>query len=177
VAEWVLALERAYVAAATSGAHRELDRSIRGLAGAGAIASRYLAVGTPRSFAIIGDDAGAGLASIEAHRTWFEPRDIRCTSAALGVGRVVTLAEALAADIVCIHEPLSLAASQLRRGTHVNALAAVTLDHELRALAMIVDDARGLPALAAGLVDGRQLDEITVYIAIYDPRQNVSQPA
>ena len=53
---------------------------------------------------------------------------LRCTSAAVADacgGRAVSLAEVLAADIVCIHAgtPLALAAVQLRRGTHVNALA------------------------------------------------------
>jgi hypothetical protein len=60
---------------------------------------------------------------------------------------------------------MTLAAAQLRRGTHVNALATIELDSELRVLAMIVDESKGLPALAAGLVDGRQLDELTVFLA------------
>jgi hypothetical protein len=60
---------------------------------------------------------------------------------------------------------MALAASQLRRGTHVNALAPVELDSELRALATIQDEAKGLPALAAGMIDGRQLDELTVFVA------------
>ncbi len=148
----VFAAERAYAA----------GQRVDDAAAAGAVASRYLAVGTPRSFAIIGD----GARSLEAHRTWFAPRDVRCTEAAVADavgGRVVTLAEALAADIVCIHSPLSLHASQLRRGTHVNALARVELDDELRAIARVVDDA-GLVEIAAGRVDGRQLDEITIYI-------------
>jgi ornithine cyclodeaminase/alanine dehydrogenase-like protein (mu-crystallin family) len=160
VADWVFAVERAYANGETvaSGA-----RDPRTLAAAGAVASRYLAVGTPRSFAIVGD----GAISLDAHRTWFAPRDLRCTddkvAAAVG-GRVVSLAEALAADIVCIHTPLALAAAQLRRGTHVNALAAVELDADLRKLATVVDD-RGLASIAAGLVDGRQLDELTVFLA------------
>ena len=131
-------------------------------AAAGAVASRYLAVGTPRSFAIVGD----GARSLEAHRTWFAPRDVRCTDQAVARavgGRVVTLDEALAADIVCIHVPLSLAASQLRRGTHVNALARIDIDHDLRAIARIVVDA-ALVEIAAGRVDGRQLDEITMFL-------------
>ena len=143
-ADAVFALERALVAAATGGG--ELPAASP--AAFGAVASRYLAVGTPRSFAIIGD----GPFDLEAHRTWFAPIDIRID---------VPIAQALAADIVCIHEPLALAASQLRRGTHVNALANVTLDDELRAIATIVTD---LHPLAAGLVDGRQLDEITIYL-------------
>jgi hypothetical protein len=157
----VLAAERAYVAAATRAGLRA--RSI-----AGAVASRYLAVGTPRSFALIGDDPAIAC-SLEAHRTWFAPRDVRCTSAQVAAvidgARVVALDEALASDIACVHAPLTLAARQLRRGTHVNALAEVELTPELRALAVIVDEICGLPALAAGLVDGRQLDEITIFVA------------
>ena len=77
----------------------------------------------------------------------------------------MTLAEVLAADIVCIHEPLALAAGQLRRGTHVNALVGeVTLDADLAQVAAITRERGGLPALAAGLVDGRQLDELTIFL-------------
>ena len=164
--DWVFAVERAYVAAAM-GSRPSGDSDLsRARAAAGAVASRFLAVGTPRSFALIGEDGAA--MSLEAHRTWFQPRDLRCTSEAVSRaigGRVVPIAEALAADIVCIHQPLALAAAQLRRGTHINVLAEVTLDDELRALATICDEARDLPALAAGLVDGRKLDELTVFIA------------
>jgi ornithine cyclodeaminase/alanine dehydrogenase-like protein (mu-crystallin family) len=161
VRDQVLAAERAYVAVATAS-------RLRARAVAGAVASRYLAVGTPHSFALIGDDPAIAC-SLDAHRTWFAPRDVRCTSAEVAAtipgARVVTLAEALASDIVCVHVSIALAASQLRRGTHVNALADLTLDADLRAIATIVDDTRGLPALAAGLVDGRQLDEITIFVA------------
>jgi hypothetical protein len=168
VAEWVHAAERAYVAAATGGTtpSRPTRGDARARAAAGAVASHYLAVGTPRSISLVGGDDAAH--SLVAHRTWFNPTDIRCTSgslaAALG-GRVVSLAEALTADIVCIHEPMALAAAQLRRGTHVNALVEIELDSDLRAVATIVDEASGLPAMAAGLVDGRQLDELTVFVA------------
>lgn len=159
MSEWVLAAERAYVAAATGGPHVRAATA-HDVAAAGAVASRFLAVGTPRSFGIIGDDA----LSLEAHRTWFTPRDVRCTSpevaAAVG-GRVVSIDEALVADIVCVHCVLEVSAAQLRRGTHLNALAAVTLDPELVVAAY--DEVRDLPALAAGLVDGRQGDEITVF--------------
>lgn len=185
--DWVSAVERAYVEAATarkaSGeGHEEtaarhvtaerLDSPVAAAA-AGAVASRFLAVGTPRSIGLVGGALPSAL-SLAAHRVWFQPRDVRWAS--LGAGdaassppvpelRPVSLDEALAADIVCIHAPLALAAAQLRRGTHVNALAAVTLDDELRALAAISDEATGLPALAAGLRDGRQLDELTVFLA------------
>ncbi|HTR50997.1 MAG TPA: hypothetical protein VMJ10_09855 [Kofleriaceae bacterium] len=163
----MLAVEAAYAAAAgrptPTGKLGELGA---GLACAAAVASRYLAVGTPRSFAIVGDGPGARDV-LAAHRAWFAPLDIRVARAPRAVARTrtVELGEALAADIVCVCEPLRIAASELRRGTHVNALAAVELDDDLRTLATIVDELRGLPALAAGLVDGRQLDELTVFLA------------
>jgi hypothetical protein len=165
----VLAIEAAYANAVRDrrpatlpGGTGDHDRG-PARAAAGAIASRYLAVGTPRSFAVIGDGPGAR-DSLAAHRTWFAPTDLRCTEATLGY-RVVQLAEALTADIVCITAPLALSPTQLRRGTHVNALAAVTLDDDLGGIVTVVDEPHGLSALAAGLVDGRQLDEITVFLA------------
>ncbi len=208
MADWVLAAERAYVAAAVgpaagapsapgaaepaavapgprvllrSGWCADLpapDRRAHAIAAAGAVASRYLAVGTPRSFGLVIDDvadADAAALSLAAHRTWFAPRDIRCAStspgargavelAAASSGRVVSLDEALACDIVNVSSArLHIVPTQLRRGTHVNALLAAVLDPELLALATVVPEA-GLPALAAGLVDGRQLDELTVFI-------------
>lgn len=167
MADWVHAVERAYVAAATGGATAPgAPSSARAVAAAGAVASHYLAVGSPRSIALVGGEDAVH--SLVAHRTWFSPTDIRCTSASVAAmvsGRFVPLAEALTADIVCVHLPIAIAASQLRRGTHVNALANVDLDDELRKLATVVDEPKGLPALAAGLVDGRQLDELTVFVA------------
>jgi hypothetical protein len=74
------------------------------------------------------------------------------------------LPEALSCDIVCIHAPIHLVPVMLRRGTHVNVLVAATLDHELAKLAKITQEEPGLGALAAGLVDGRQLDELTVFV-------------
>lgn len=177
--EWVFAAERAYVAAAVSTAKAAPQVSpspearARALAAAGAIASRYLAVGTPRSFGIIIEDSTdvelAALA-LAAHRAWFAPRDLRCAASHGGAaelaeaigGRVVTVDEALACDIANVYAPLALAPGQLRRGTHVNVNAAATLAPEL--VATIVHEA-GLPALAAGLVDGRQLDELTIFFA------------
>lgn len=205
--DWVHAVERAYVAAAFGAAAMAASErdaaslvtvaapadaaelAMLAAAAAGAVASRFLAVGTPRSIGLIGDPA-AGELSLHAHRVWFQPADIRWAAAdALAAplpgaldppgppgahaapdraaelgGRTVSLDEALAADIVCIHAPLSLEAVRLRRGTHVNALAAVALDSELRALATIVEESADLPALAAGLCDGRQLDELTVFV-------------
>jgi hypothetical protein len=175
--DWVLAVERAYVGAAFGAPADPVPASptarpagaspALAAAAAGAVASRFLAVGTPRSIGLVGDRAACEL-SLCAHRVWFRPADVRCAgvddAAELG-GRAVSLEEALAADIVCIHAPLSLEAARLRRGTHVNALAEVVLDDELRALAAIVDEPAGLAALAAGLRDGRRLDELTVFVA------------
>jgi hypothetical protein len=145
---------------------------------AGAIASHFLAVTSARSLALVSPDRrseSGGLhpwgddcvQSLLAHQTWFSPRDIRCTSgsvaAAVG-GRQVSLAESLAADIVCVHEPIAIAASQIRRGTHINVLAQAAIDEELRSVATVVDEPT-LAQLAKGIVDGRQLDEITIFIA------------
>jgi len=168
--EWVLAVEHGYVALATGGAEHWHESPDRLAAASGAIASHFLAVASPRSFSLIVDDASqhdVAALSLEAHRTWFQPRDIRCTDAVLAArtgGRTVALAEALAADIVCVHaNTIAIAASALRRGTHVNVLGDPRcLDAELLALATVID-AAGLPALAAGIVDGRQLDELTVF--------------
>ncbi|MBA3396647.1 MAG: hypothetical protein H0T89_28710 [Deltaproteobacteria bacterium] len=175
-AEWVHAIERAYVAAATGG---DVARGgaasglhlARARAALGAIASHYLAVGTPRTFGLIAtaETIDEAVLSIAAHRAWFAPREIRCaddpTLAAAAGGVVASLAETLACDIVCVHAPLAIRAAQLRRGTHVNMLAAGTIDDDLRRLATVSHEAADLGALAAGLIDGRQLDELTVFIA------------
>jgi hypothetical protein len=191
VPDWVHAAERAYVAAAVHvrapdppGLHvRAPDAPTappaithaRALAAAGAIASHYLAVGTPRSFGILIDDASeveAAALALAAHRAWFNPRDIRCASAGSGAdalaaatgGRVVSLDEALACDIANVYgASIAITPVQLRRGTHVNAVHADRIDPELAQLATQVREA-GLPALAAGLVDGRQLDELTIFV-------------
>ncbi len=203
MADWVLAAERAYVAAAVgrtpaaeqhrrdadlvgapdfasparaaAPAFASPDHQARALAAAGAVASRYLAVGTPRSFGIVIDAAGeaeAATLSLTAHRTWFSPSDVRCAATGTGAaelatitsGRVVTIDEALACDIVNVYSArVRITPAQLRRGTHVNAVASDVFDLELLALATVVREA-GLPALAAGLVDGRQLDEITIFL-------------
>ncbi|MBA3540137.1 MAG: hypothetical protein H0T79_10960, partial [Deltaproteobacteria bacterium] len=100
--------------------------------------------------------------SLAAHRVWFQPTDLRCTEGDLG--RVTSVAEALAADIVCVHAPLAITRAQLRRGTHVNVLVACDLDPELAAFASVTHEVPGLGLLAAGLVDGRQLDELTLFV-------------
>lgn len=178
MADWVFAVERAYVAEATRPVGHRHDprasssRQARALAAIGAVASRYLAVGTPRTLGLIiasPDQISHAELSVEAHRTWFAPRELRCATVdgthVTAFGAPANISDALAADIVCVHVPLALAASKLRRGTHVNALAPCTLDDDLARLATVVPEEPGLGKLAAGLVDGRQLDEITVFQA------------
>ncbi len=180
---WVFAAERAYVAAAVGArapagpplAPPPAAVQLRAVAAAGAIASRYLAVGTPRSFGLLIDDASeveAAVLALAAHRAWFQPRDVRCAATHSGAealaaatgGRVVSIDEALACDIACVHgASIAITPAQLRRGTHVNAVWAERVDPELATLATLVREA-GLPALAAGLVDGRQLDELTIFV-------------
>lgn len=174
--DWVMAVERAYVAAATGGAAPAGGDGdlATALAALGAVASRYLAVGTPRTLgAIVATAADLPLArrSLEAHATWFQPREVRIAvldgPAIAGEPglRATPVAEALACDIVCVHAPRVLRAAELRRGTHVNVLAPCELDDDLRRLATVTQELPGLGELAAGLVDGRQLDELTVFVA------------
>ena len=170
-APWVLAVERAYVEAATTAALPALAmddaaRRQRARAAAGAVASRFLAVGTPRSMGLVVDPAHVDEAalSIEAHGCWFAPTDLRAAGAAVPGCRDTSLAEALACDIVCIHVPIALSPAQLRRGTHVNVLCPMELGGELAQIAMIVRETPDLAQMAAGFVDGRQLDEITVFV-------------
>src|SRR5450432_183639 len=151
--QWVLAVERGYVALATGGVADFNEPPDRLAAASGAVASHFLAVGSPRSFSLIVDAASqhdVAALSLEAHRTWFQPRDIRCTDEALAArtaGRTVSIAEALAADIVCVHaSSIEIAASALRRGTHVNMLCDPRgVDAELLALATVVDLAGAAP--------------------------------
>jgi hypothetical protein len=159
-------VEQALVAAALANRPPEIARDL--WPAAGAVASRYLAVGTPRSIGLVAWEGALDAAadSLAAHRVWFQPRDVRCAGAGLAErvgGREVGIAEALACDIVCVHVPLAIAAAQVRRGTHLNLLAAVTLEDELRAIAVVVDGPRAA-RMAAGLEDGRQLDEITLFL-------------
>lgn len=179
VAEWVLAAERAYVAAATRANNDATTptptRGARAIAAAGAIASHHLAVAAPLSFGIIIDvttDVAAAALTLVAHRTWFAPRDIRCAAigrsadelADLTDGREVTVDEALACDIVNVCGPYArVMPPQLRRGTHLNVIWEGVLAPELHQLATVFHESQ-LPALAAGLIGGRQLDEITIFV-------------
>ncbi|MBP9207382.1 MAG: hypothetical protein KBG28_25655 [Kofleriaceae bacterium] len=189
---WVGAIERAYVDDATGtgpgagglpfamGVSEELDLLAR--AGLAAVASRYLAIGTPRTLGIVGAgprrDGRLGQACVATHRLWNPTREVRCADprgdelAALLAGacggRVTTVAQALACDIVCLVDDVALAPSALRGGTHVNILTGSRPGPELAAIAVLAHELAGhgapsLGQLAAGLVDGRQRDEITIF--------------
>jgi len=164
-AVWVGLVEEAYVAARSPepvpDARVSPELRAKALAAVGAVASRYLCVGTPRTIGLVGP-VGATALSLAAHRVWFKPSDVRCHGGVVDGGREVELADALAADVVCIHVPTTIAAGQLRRGTHVNALAEVTIDPDLAVETF--HEHPDLAALARGLRDGRQLDEITLLV-------------
>ena len=144
----VEAIERAWAAAGLrQGPLPDLADPIT-LAATTAIASRFLAVGTPRTIGLVGPAALAD-ACLEAHHVYFAPTEVRRDD----------LRAACAADIVCIVGDVTVDASWLRAGTHVNLMRG-RVDGASRAI--VVDDA-ALAALVCGLRDGRQLDELTVY--------------
>jgi hypothetical protein len=150
-------------------------------ASACAVAARFLAVGKPRSLGVISDDARRAAALFAGHRVWHAPSDVRWAGAAAGDagvlalgGRAVSVAEALMADIVCVDVPLLVESRAVRRGSHVNLLAeGAEAEEELARRAQCYGETMaGAPArtatlgdLAAGLIDGRQLDEITMLFA------------
>ena len=162
----------------------ELDRDALeaiAAASAAAVAARFLAVGKPRSLGIIAGDPRRALALLAGHRVWHQPSDIRCAGAAASAaelvargGRTVTVAEALTADIVCVDVAMVVENRLIRRGSHLNLIAAgVEAEAELWERAMCYGETmKGAPIktatlgdLAAGLRDGRQLDEITLLFA------------
>jgi hypothetical protein len=161
------------------------------VASACAVAARFLAVGKPRSLAIIAADPRRAVALLGGHRVWHNPRDLRWAGPiatvpellALG-GRATELAEALTADIVCVDLAMVLGSQQVRRGSHLHLLAA-DADLELRQRAVCIAEraTAALPVqatlgdLAAGLRDGRQLDEITLLLANGSQRLSLARGA
>jgi ornithine cyclodeaminase/alanine dehydrogenase-like protein (mu-crystallin family) len=151
------------------------------LAGRAAIAAKFLAVGTPRTLGLAGTRDLAPLL-VAAQRAYAAPRELRvfdatpveaARTADLVGGRVVSLAEVCACDIVICHGPLGVRREWVRGGTLVTVLdPSVILDPALLAAALVYADhappgvtaTASLGAVAAGLVDGRTLDEITVLL-------------
>ena len=111
---------------------------------------------------------------LEAHRVYFAPRDLRCSdpavASALG-GRATTIAEACASDIVCVCEDVHIERAWIRQGTHIN-VAAGTVDDALLSIAKLVVSEGTHPGMwgtlgeiVAGMKDGREVDEVTVFLA------------
>jgi ornithine cyclodeaminase/alanine dehydrogenase-like protein (mu-crystallin family) len=154
------------------------------LAGRAAVAAKFLAVGTPRTLGLAGCGDLAPLV-LAAQRAYASPRELRVFEAvpveaarvASDVGgRVVSLAEACACDIVVVAGGVSVRREWIRGGTLVTVLdPGVALDPALLAVAQVYGDrvpdsvpslrlTASLGAVAAGLVDGRSLDEIIVLL-------------
>lgn len=125
-----------------------------------AVAAKFLAVSTPRTIGLVnlGERAATFIAAQAAYAAARDHREWNAGDPA------TRLADALAADIVIAAGPVAVTRAVIRGGTHLSAVdAGVILAPELRAAA-VVHDHRGLAAVVAGLVDGRQLDEITVLV-------------
>jgi hypothetical protein len=97
---------------------------------------------------VIGDDASVLLCAA-ALGTWFAP---------------VEVALSISADIVFVASPTWIAAGKIARGTHLNLAADAAPAVELDPSWTVVDET-GLGRIAAGFDDGRQLDEISVFLA------------
>jgi hypothetical protein len=153
-------IERAWAQAGLSAAPApELARADDDtLAATCAIASRFLAVGTPRTFGIIGGDAAASERCLDAHRVYFTlPSEIRRA----GADDPVAARAACAADIVCVlDDRASIDPAWLRAGTHVNLVRGALIAPAPRAITI---DAAALAEIVCGRRDGRQLDELTIF--------------
>lgn len=155
------------------------------LAGRAAVAAKFLAVGTPRTLGLAGCSDLAPLV-VAAQRAYAAPRELRvfepvpveAARVANNVGgRVVSLAEACACDIVVAAGGVSVRREWIRGGTLVTVLDEnVALDPALLAAAQVYGErapagavpslrlVASLGAVASGLVDGRTLDEIIVLL-------------
>jgi ornithine cyclodeaminase/alanine dehydrogenase len=102
---------------------------------AGAVASKYLAVGSPRTLGFIGCGVQARVL-LAAHQVLFPRLELRMADlhadaaerfAAEAGGRAVSLADAAACDIVCTSTPSRTPVVQrawIGAGTHINAMGA-----------------------------------------------------
>jgi ornithine cyclodeaminase/alanine dehydrogenase-like protein (mu-crystallin family) len=119
-----------------------------------AIASRFLAVGTPRTIGLVGEPLFTERC-LEGHRAYFaEPPEIR-------QAELVGLKAACAADIVCVFDDAArIDPIWLRNGTHVNLARGALTGPAPRA--MMIDTA-ALAQIVCGHRDGRQLDELTIF--------------
>ncbi|HVV87231.1 MAG TPA: hypothetical protein VHE35_29525 [Kofleriaceae bacterium] len=188
---WLDAVEAGLVAAAEGRIEAPIELSgaeLRG--GIAAVAAKFLAVGTPRTLGLV--LAGARAAGLVAAQcAYAAPRELRVheedgeAAAALAASlagpglaaRATSLREACACDIVVVAGPAEIRREWIRAGTLLTVLAHnASLEPSLLAAAVVfaVGDRERDPdgprvhatlaAVAAGLVDGRQLDEIIVLL-------------
>jgi|GEM_PF-1372086 len=180
--QWLDAVEARLGAEALGRAGGPRLEGIAEPAGIAAVAAKFLAVGTPRTMGLVGlrDDAPAFVAT---QRAYAMPRELRVFDgnpveaarvAEAVAGRVASLTEACACDIVVARGPVAIRREWVRGGTLITALDRdVVLDPALLAAAMVytvgpapegVAIVATLADVAAGLVDGRVLDEITILL-------------
>jgi ornithine cyclodeaminase/alanine dehydrogenase-like protein (mu-crystallin family) len=183
---WLDTVEKALVAAALGRPAPDGPALTRQqhLAGTAAVAAKFLAVGTPRTLGLAGCGDLAPLV-LAAQRAYAAPRELRVFEpvpalaarvASLVGGRVVSLAEACACDIVVAAGGVSVRREWIRGGTLVTVLDSdVAVEPALLAAAQVYGErtpgtvpslrfVASLGAVAAGLVDGRTLDEIIVLL-------------
>ncbi len=188
---WLDAVEAALVARAMKQVVPALALTpAQAAAGRAAVAAKFLAVGTPRTLGLVGaGERAPGI--LAAQCAYAAPRELRVYEADAGRAdaiaqalasprlstRTTSLREACACDIVIATGPVAIRREWIRGGTLVTVLdGAVELDPALLAAAMVYATDLGttapglrvhasLAAVAAGLVDGRALDEITVLLA------------
>ncbi len=157
------------------------------LAGRAAVAAKFLGVGTPRTLGLAGCGDLAPLV-LSAQRAYAAPRELRVFEAVpveaarvadtVG-GRVASLAEACACDLVVCAGRISVRREWVRGGTLITVLDTdVAIDPVLLAAAQVYGDlvpagapagfrlVASLSAVAAGLVDGRVLDEVIVLLPV-----------
>ncbi len=147
-------LERAWAQAGLGAAPLPALDTDDAIAATCAIASRFLAVGTPRTIGLVGPAPLADLC-LEAHRAYFTlPSEIRRDA-------IHGLRAACAADIVCVVDPdARIDPTWLRAGTHVNLIRGALTGAAPRA---ILIDTAALAQIVCGHRDGRQLDELTIF--------------
>lgn len=172
VAVAIAAAERALVTLARGPTEGELDDRVAELALAAtcAVSSHFFGVTASRSIGLVGCGPIAAL-HLAAHRVRHAPRELRCADldparaeafAIAHGGRVTSIAEACACDLVCVSlAGASIERAWVRGGTHLNVTEGA-IDDALRAFSHMWGT---LAEVAAGLKDGRQLDEITVFVA------------
>ena len=169
------AMGKADVSATTSAGHGLAADDA--LAGRAALGAKFLAVGTPRTLGLVATGALAAKV-LTAQTAYAGPRELRifeedptaasAMTTALArnppAARATSLREACACDIVVAAGPITIRREWIRAGTLVTALDhTVILEPALLAAAVVYDEAR-LAAVAAGLIDGRTLDEITILL-------------